>query len=125
MLFPGGFTFTNFLVDVFSVFMFVVWFWLLITIFGDLFRRNMSGLGKLLWVIVLLVLPYLGVFIYVISQGRGMAQRQNERVQQARDDLRQVVGFSVADELEKLERLRSTGAISDDEYARLRARAVQ
>ena len=125
MLFPGGFTFTNFLVDVFSVFMFVVWFWLLITIFGDLFRRNMSGLGKLLWVIVLLVLPYLGVFIYLISQGRGMAQRQNERVQQARDDLRQVVGFSVADELEKLERLKSTGAISNDEYARLRARAVQ
>ena len=125
MLFPGGFTFTNFLVDVFSVFMFVVWFWLLITIFGDLFRRNMSGLGKLLWVIVLLVLPYLGVFIYLISQGRGMAQRQNERVQQARGDLRQFVGFSVADELEKLERLKSTGAISNDEYTRLRARAVQ
>jgi predicted membrane channel-forming protein YqfA (hemolysin III family) len=126
MLFPGGFTFTNFLVDVFSVFMFVVWFWLLITIFGDLFRRrDMSGLGKTFWVIVLLVLPYLGVFIYVISQGRGMAQRQNERVQQARDDLREVVGFSVADELEKLERLKSTGAISNDEYTRLRARAVQ
>ena len=126
MLFPGGFTFTNFLVDVFSVFMFVVWFWLLITIFGDLFRRrDMSGLGKTFWVIVLLVLPYLGVFIYVISQGRGMAQRQNERFQQARDDLRQVVGFSVADELEKLERLKSTGAISNDEYTRLRARAVQ
>ena len=126
MLFPGGFTFTNFLVDVFSVFMFVVWFWLLITIFGDLFRRrDMSGLGKTFWVIVLLVLPYLGVFIYVISQGRGMAQRQNERVQQARDDLRQVVGFSVADELEKLERLKSTGVISNDEYTRLRARAVQ
>jgi hypothetical protein len=126
MLFPGGFTFPNFLVDVFSVFMFLVWFWLLITIFGDLFRRrDMSGLGKTFWVIVLLVLPYLGVFIYVISQGRGMALRQTERVQQARDDLRQVVGFSVADELEKLERLKSTGAISNDEYARLRARAVQ
>jgi hypothetical protein len=71
------------------------------------------------------VLPYLGVFIYLISQGRGMAQRQNERVQQARGDLRQFVGFSVADELEKLERLKSTGAISNDEYTRLRARAVQ
>ena len=126
MLFPGGFTFANFLVDVVSVFVFVVWFWLLITIFGDLFRRrDMSGLGKTFWVIVLLVLPYLGVFIYVISQGRGMAQRQNERLQQARDDLRQAVGFSVADELEKLERLKSTGAISNDEYTRLRARAVQ
>lgn len=126
MLFPDGFTFTNFLLDVFSVFMFVVWFWLLIMIVGDLFRRrDMSGLAKSFWVIVLLVLPYLGIFIYVIFHGRGMAQRQSERVQQARAELRQVVGFSVADELEKLERLKSAGTISDDEYTRLRARAVQ
>ena len=63
MLFRGGFTFPNFLVDVFSIFMFVVWFWLLITIFSDLFRRqDMSGLAKLIWVIVLIVFPYLGIF---------------------------------------------------------------
>ena len=71
MLFPGGFTFTNFLTDVFSIFIFVLWFWLLITVFGDLFRRrDVSGLGKMLWVIVLIVFPYLGVFIYLVSQGR-------------------------------------------------------
>jgi predicted membrane channel-forming protein YqfA (hemolysin III family) len=126
MLFPGGFTFPNFLVDVFSIFIFVLWFWLLITVAGDLFRRrDVSGLGKALWVIVLIVFPYLGVFIYLISQGRGMAERQAQRAEQARDQLHQVVGFSVADELEKLERLKNSNTITDEEYARLRARAVQ
>jgi hypothetical protein len=126
MLFPGGFTFTNFLADVFSIFIFVLWFWLLITVFGDLFRRReASGWGKTLWVIVLIIFPYLGVFIYLISQGRGMAERQNQRAWQAREELRQVVGFSVADEIEKLERLKNSNVISDEEYRRLRARAVQ
>jgi len=126
MLFPGGFTFPNFLTDVFSIFIFVLWFWLLITVFGDLFRRwDVSGLGKVLWVIVLVVFPYIGVFVYLISQGRGMAERRNQQVQQAREELRQVVGFSVADELEKLERLKSSSAISNEEYTRLRARSVQ
>jgi predicted membrane channel-forming protein YqfA (hemolysin III family) len=126
MLFPGGFTFTNFLTDVFSIFIFVLWFWLLITVFGDLFRRrDVSGLGKTLWVIALIVFPYLGVFIYLISQSRGMAERHNQRVEQARGELRQIVGFSVADEIEKLERLKNSGAISNEEYAHLRARAVQ
>ena len=126
MLFPGGFTFPNFLADVFSIFIFVLWFWLLITVFGDLFRRrDISGVGKVIWVIVLVVFPYLGVFIYLVSQHRGMTERQNERTQEVREQLRQVVGFSVADELEKLERLKNSGAISNDEYSRLRARAVQ
>jgi predicted membrane channel-forming protein YqfA (hemolysin III family) len=124
MLFPGGFTFPNFLVDVFSIFIFVLWFWLLITVFGDLFRRrDISGLGKVIWVIALVVFPYLGVFIYLVSQHRGMAERQSERTQQVREQLRQVVVFSVADELEKLERY--SGALSNEEYSRLRTRAVQ
>jgi predicted membrane channel-forming protein YqfA (hemolysin III family) len=126
MLFSGGFTFSNFLADVLSIFIFVVWFWLLITVFGDLFRRHdISGWAKAVWVIVLILFPYLGIFIYLISQHRGLAERQSQRVQQARDELRHVVGFSVADELEKLERLKNSGTISNGEYSRLRARAVQ
>jgi len=74
---------------------------------------------------VLILFPYLGIFIYLISQHRGMAERQSQRVQQARDELRHVVGFSVADELEKLERLKNSGTISNEEYSRLRARTVQ
>ncbi len=103
-----------------------MWFWLLITVFGDLFRRrDISGIGKVLWVIVLIVFPYIGIFVYLISQGRGMAERQNQRAQQAREELRQVVGFSVADEIEKLERLKNSNTISNEEYSQLRARAVQ
>ena len=74
---------------------------------------------------MLILFPYLGIFIYLISQHRGMAERQSQRVQQARDELRHVVGFSVADELEKLERLKNSGTISSEEYQRLRTRAVQ
>ena len=126
MLFSDGFTFSNFLADVLSIFIFVLWFWLLITVFGDLFRRHdISGWAKAVWVIVLILFPYLGIFIYLISQHRGMAERQSQRVQQARDELRHVVGFSVADELEKLERLKNSGTISNEEYSRLRTRAVQ
>ena len=126
MLCRGGFTFSNFLVDVFSIFIFVVWFWLLITIFSDLFRRqDMSGMAKLIWVIVLIVFPYLGIFAYLITQSRGWAERQSQRMQQAREDMRHLVGYSVADELEKLERLKNSGTISSDEFTRLRARAVQ
>ena len=126
MLFSGGFTFSNFLADVFSIFIFVLWFWLLITVFGDLFRRHdISGWAKAIWVIALIIFPYLGIFVYLISQHRGMAERQSQRAQQARDELRQVVGYSAADEIEKLERLKTAGTISNEEYTRLRARAVQ
>ena len=126
MLFSGGFTFSNFLADVLSIFIFVLWFWLLITIFGDLFRRHdISGWAKAIWVIVLIVFSYIGIFIYLITQHRGMAERQNQRVQQAREDMRHFVGYSVADELEKLQRLKNSNAISNEEYERLRARAVQ
>jgi hypothetical protein len=126
MLFSGGFTFSNFLADVLSIFIFVLWFWLLITIFGDLFRRHdISGWAKAIWVIVLIVFSYIGIFIYLITQHRGMAERQSQRAEQAREDLRHFVGFSVADELEKLERLKNSNVISNDEYARLRARVVQ
>src|SRR5262249_3365292 len=126
MLFSGGFTFPNFLADVFSIFIFVLWFWLLITVFGDLFRRHdISGWAKAVWVIALIVFPYLGIFIYLIWEHRGMAERQSQRAQQARDELRQVVGYSVADEIEKLERLKNAGTITSEEYMRLRARAVQ
>jgi hypothetical protein len=73
-------------------------------------------------VILLIVFPCIGVFIYLISQGRRMAERRNQQAEQARDELRRVVGFSVADELDKLERLKNSNVISNDEYTRLRAR---
>jgi hypothetical protein len=126
MLFEGGFTFTNFVADAFAVFMFILWFWLLITVSSDLFRRHdVSGFGKVLWVILLIVLPYIGIFAYILTQGRGMAERNEARAKEARDELRQAVGLSVADEIEKLDRLKSAGSISEQEYSRVRSRIVQ
>ncbi|MFZ0238297.1 MAG: SHOCT domain-containing protein [Xanthobacteraceae bacterium] len=124
--FQEGFTYRNFLIDVLAIFVFIVWFWLLITVAADLFRRHdISGWIKALWVIAWVVFPYLGVLAYLIFQGRSMAERNVQQVQQARDDLRRTVGFSVADEIEKLDRLKEAGSISDAEFTRLRARLVQ
>ena len=120
-----GFTFRNFLADAFAVFIFVLWFWLLIITIGDLFRRHdISGWGKAIWVIALIVLPYLAIFAYMITQSRGMAERNSQQAQQTREELRRVVGFSVADEIEKLDRLKKSGSITDEEFARLRAKLV-
>jgi predicted membrane channel-forming protein YqfA (hemolysin III family) len=123
--FQEGFTYRNFLVDVLSIFVFVVWFWLLIVIFGDLFRRrDISGWGKALWVLGLVLFSYLGVLAYLITQGRGMAERNAQQAQQAREELRRVVGYSVADEITKLDQLKKSGSITADEYGRLRAGLV-
>ncbi|MBI2736834.1 MAG: PLDc N-terminal domain-containing protein [Rhodospirillales bacterium] len=126
MLFPAESTFANFLADAFAIFIFILWFWLFITTASDLFRRqDISGFGKVIWVIFLIVLPYIGIFAYILTQGGGMAERNRAQARQARDELRQVVGFSVADELAKLERLMAEKSISKEEYARLRARILQ
>jgi hypothetical protein len=126
MPFAGGFSYANFFWDVLTLFAFVVWFWLAISVFGDLFRRSdISGWGKALWVIGVIFFPYLGVLVYMVTQGRGMAKRSAERVQQTREEFRNVIGFSVADEIEKLDRLKSSGSITDDEFARLRANVLK
>ena len=125
LFFAEGFTFRNFLVDVFTIFMLILWFWLLITVFSDLFRRrDISGWVKAIWVIGLIVFPYLGIFAYLITQARGMAERNSQQAQQAREELRRVVGFSVADEIEKLDRLKKSASITDQEFTRLRAKLV-
>ena len=124
--FQEGFTYRNFFVDVFTIFVFIMWFWLLISIAGDLFRRNdISGWGKAAWIIVLILIPYIGVLVYLITQGRGMAERNAQQAQQAREELRRAVGFSAADEIEKLDRLKKAGTISDAEFTRLRAQLVK
>jgi len=109
-----------------DVFFFIVWFWLLITVASDLFRRSdVSGWIKAIWVIGWIVFPFIFMLAYLIFQGRGMAARNEQQARQARDELRRAVGFSVADEIEKLGRLKQAGSISDAEFARLRARLVQ
>jgi len=114
-----------FLLDVAIIFIFVMWFWLLITVLRDLFRRHdVGGFKKVLWVILLVLTPYLGVFIYLLTQSRGMALRNNEQMLEAREQLREFVGHSPAQELEKLEALKASGAITAEEHAKLRARVI-
>ena len=126
LFFQEGFTYRNFLLDALTIFFLIVWFWLLITVASDLFRRHdISGWVKAMWVIGWIVFPYIVVLAYLIFQGRGMAERNVQQARQARDELRSVVGFSAADEIEKLGRLKQAGSISDAEFARLRARLVQ
>ncbi|RTL50192.1 MAG: hypothetical protein EKK40_12625 [Bradyrhizobiaceae bacterium] len=126
MLFEGGFTFSNFVADVFAIFMFVLWFWLFVTVASDLFRRHdISGFAKVCWIIFLILIPYIGIFAYLLTQGRGMAQRNQAMAKEAQDNLRRIVGFSAADEIEKLDKLKAAGSITEQEYGTLRARLVQ
>ena len=120
-----GFTFSNFLADALAIFLFVVWLWLLITVTNDLFRRHdISGWGKAAWVIALILFSYLAIFFYLISQGKNMALRNAEQAREARDELRQVIGFSAADEIAKLDVLKASGSITAEEFSRLRAKLV-
>jgi hypothetical protein len=124
--FQEGFTYRNFLLDALTIFFFVVWFWLLIVVASDLFRRrDISGWVKALWVIGWIVFPYIFVLAYLIFQGKGMAERNAQQAEQSRDELRRIVGYSAADEITKLDQLKKLGSITDLEYGRLRAKLVQ
>jgi Short C-terminal domain/Phospholipase_D-nuclease N-terminal len=112
------------------IFAWVIWFWLLITVFGDLFRRrDLSGWGKAAWIIFVILLPYLGVFVYLIAQHQGMADRNMEQAQAAQsqfDDYVKGVAASSgpSGEIEKAKQLLDSGAISQAEYDSLKAKAL-
>lgn len=125
MVLAEDFTFGHFLLGVLYLFGWIILFWLIITVLVDLFRRHDErGWTKALWVILVIILPFIGVLLYILTQGRGMAQRNQEQAAHQRDAIRQAVGFSAADELEKLDRLKSDGKVSDEEYQRMRAKLV-
>ncbi len=122
----SSFSFGDFLLGVLYIFALVILIWFIIVVFSDLIRRHdISGWIKALWVIFIIVLPYLGIFVYLITQSHGMAKRHQQQTDQERDALRQYIGFSPADELTKLDQLKSDGKVSDDEYQKLRAKIVQ
>ncbi|HEU4894479.1 MAG TPA: SHOCT domain-containing protein [Acidimicrobiia bacterium] len=110
-------------------FLFIMWIWLLISIFSDIFRRDMSGWAKAGWVFFLIVLPLLGALIYLIANGGDMQARtvrDYEAMESAQKDyIRQVAGTgSAADELEKLAGLRDSGVISEEEFAAQKAKLL-
>jgi Short C-terminal domain/Phospholipase_D-nuclease N-terminal len=110
------------------IFAWVIWFWLLITVFADVFRRkDASGFTKVLWVIFVIVLPFLGVLIYLLVNHDGMADRniKTMQAQQAATDdyIRSVSGGSAA-EIEKAKTLLDSGAITQAEYDQIKAKAL-
>jgi ABC-type Fe3+ transport system permease subunit len=111
-------------------FLWVLWFWLLFMVFADIFRReDLSGWGKTGWIVFTIILPYLGVFVYLISQGSGMTQRRVEgaRAQQAQldDYVRQTAGTGgAAAEIEKAKGLLDSGAITQAEFAAIKEKAL-
>ena len=125
MLLSVDSSFADFLLHAVAVFVLVLWLWLLVMTTSDLFRRrDISDVSKFLWTVVLIALPYVGTFAYIMREGAGMAERKSAQADEMRDALRQFVGFSPADELLKLDQLKAHNIISNDEYLMLRSRLV-
>jgi hypothetical protein len=109
---------------------FVLWIWLAITCFIDIFRRrDTGGFAKALWIIFIIVLPYLGVLIYLIANHTGMAERQAKDVQEAQQAFDERVREAAASagpasEIEKARGLLESGAINQEEFDRLKAKAL-
>jgi cell division septal protein FtsQ len=114
----------------FIFFAFVIWIWLLITVFADIFRRHdASGWAKALWVIFIIVLPYLGVLIYIIAEHKGMADRNVKQIQQAQEQtdeyIKSVAATSdPAEQISKAKSLLDAGTISQAEFDALKAKAL-
>ena len=111
-------------------FMFVIWIWLLITVFVDVFRSEQSGWAKAGWTIFIVFLPLLGVLVYLIAQGGKMQERTVEhaaKVQQAQNAyIRDVAttGGGTADELDKLAKLKDSGVLTDEEFTAQKAKLL-
>jgi putative oligomerization/nucleic acid binding protein/phospholipase D-like protein len=106
---------------------FFFWFmaiWIFIQIFADIFhRRDLSGAGKAGWIILIFILPFLGALIYMIARPK-MTEQDREDIARVQEAQRRLSGYSPAEELEKLAKLRDSGELSAEEYERLKARAL-
>ncbi|HEY9378896.1 MAG TPA: SHOCT domain-containing protein [Jiangellaceae bacterium] len=113
-------------------FLFFIWIWLLIVVFGDIFRsRDLSGWGKALWTIFVIVLPYLGVFVYLIARGKKMSEHAVQEAHEQDAAMRRYVqsvaspnGRSAADEIAQLADLREKGVLDEAEFQQAKAKAL-
>jgi hypothetical protein len=129
LIFASDYPFLDVLWTMLVFFGWVIWFWLLISVFGDLFRRHdISGWSKAGWTLFCVVLPYLGVLIYLGTQGKGMAERNLKNVQAAQAQMDQYVretasGGATA-EIAKAKQLLDSGAISQAEFEQIKQKAL-
>jgi hypothetical protein len=113
-------------------FLFFIWIWLLIVVFADIFRSDdLSGWGKALWTIFIILVPYLGVFVYLIARGHKMQDRSMRDAANQEAQFREYVqdvagsgGAGAADEIARLADLRDKGVISDAEFQQAKAKAL-
>ena len=112
-------------------FLWIIWFWLLFTVFADIFRRNdISGGKKTVWIVFAILLPFLGVFVYLITQNVGMTERQLERTRAQREQFDDYVretaggGGGAAAEIEKAKQLLDSGAITPAEFDAIKQKAL-
>jgi hypothetical protein len=126
----ADYTFLELLWWMLVFFAFVIWFWLLITIFTDIFRRHdIGGWTKALWIVFVIILPFIGVFTYLIVEHEGMTERSTKQAQaqQAATDeyIRSVAGSgSATDEIDKAKKLLDSGAITQAEFDSIKAKAL-
>jgi len=124
----SDYPFLDILWTMFIFFLFVIWIWILITVFVDIFRRkDTSGFSKAAWIIFVIILPYLGVLIYLIANHDGMADRNLAQMQQqkaATDEYIRSVSGGAAAEIEKAKGLLDSGAISQAEFDAIKAKAL-
>ena len=110
-----------------SMLVFFFWFmaiWIFIAIFGDIFRRrDLSGWGKAGWIFLLFILPFLGALIYMIARP-AMTAQDKEEIEKYQEAERRLSGYSAADEIAKLAKLRDEGKISAEEYENLKSKAM-
>jgi hypothetical protein len=125
----ADFSFWDFFWDMLLIMAWVIWFWLLITVFADLFRRHdTSGFAKVAWVVFVIVLPYLGVLVYLLVQHDGMAQRNvkaAEAQQQQFDSyVQSVAKTDPAEQITKAKALLADGTITQAEFDQLKEKAL-
>jgi len=108
------------LLTVFWIFMLAIWFWLLIVIFADIFGRDMSGWAKAGWTFFIIFLPLLGILAYMIWRPKPT----DEEIAAAQADQMAAAGVTNADQLEKLSALHDQGKLTDDEYAKEKAKIL-
>ena len=130
MVLAADYPFMDVLWTMIIFFVWVMWIWMMIMIFTDIFRRrDTSGAGKVLWMIFVILLPYLGVFIYLIANHDGMTERNVEqmRAKQAQMDdyVKSVAGSGgAAAEIEKAKGLLDSGAITQSEFDAIKQKAL-
>ena len=131
MVLAADYPFLDVLWTMILFFCWVAWIWLLIMIFSDLFRRDLSGWSKAAWIFFLIVLPFLGALIYIIANGQEMTERRVRDAQEAQanidDRIRTVAGSGgggVSGEIQKAKDLLDSGAITQQEFDQLKAKAL-